>query len=227
MQIGYGQVQVSQKCKSTILGYLEAMEKVATPSSDQVYYMNYKTETVFYESYNIPVTSTKTDMMMGDKKIVMEDENMKIYGDEKNVFVVLPKVRKIYWNNSDPRLFAANNSYKKFLDIERSLLESAEVISCSSVQNQNDRITIIPAKAFTEETGLVRQILEYDKTQKRVIRVENSFNKKSKIKKQIVYYSVLDYNSKKNIKEPLTYIFDGTNLKSSFKDFEIIDNRKK
>lgn len=227
IQFGFSQKQVSKNCKSQILAYLETMEKVITPASSAVYHMNYTTETVFFDAYNIPVTSTKTDMLMSNKKIAMDDENMKVYGDEKNVFVVLPKVKKIYWNNSDPKLFTENNSYKNFLDIERSLLESAEQISCSSLNNTLDRIVIIPSTAFVKATGLMKQVLEYDKIQKRVVRVENQFNNKSKVKKQIVKYEILDYESNKKIKEPLAYIFSGSNLKPSYKNFEIIDNRKK
>ncbi|MDO6761760.1 hypothetical protein Q4566_16245 [Tamlana sp. 2_MG-2023] len=203
------------------------MEKVLTPKSDQVYHLRYTTKTEFFEKYNIPKTTTKTDMLLSENKIVMDDEHMKLYGDDKNMFVVLPKVSKIYWNNSDPRLFSDSNSYKKFLDIERSLLKSSENISCSSLQKGKDRIVIIPGKEFVKATGLIKQTLVYDHLQKRVTSVENRFNAKSKVKKQLVNYDVLNYNSSKKIKEPLTYIFKGTDLMSTYEGFEIIDNRQK
>lgn len=226
VQLGNAQSEPVANCKEKILQYLDSMEKVLTPTSDQVYHMRYTTKTEFFETYKIPMTTTKTNMLLSQKKIVMDDENMKIYGDDKNMFVVLPKVNKIYWNNSDPRLFTDNNSYKKFLEIERSLLKSASNLSCSSAKGI-DRIVIIPGKEFEKGTGLIKQILQYDQAQKRVISVENRFNTKSKVKKQLVNYEVLNYNSTKKIKEPLEYIFNGTNLMAAYKGFEIIDNRKK
>ncbi|WAC02741.1 hypothetical protein N7U66_03455 [Lacinutrix neustonica] len=125
MEFGNAQNETDVNCKNKILEYLDGMEKVSTPKSSQVYHMRYTTKTEFFESYNIPTTTTYTDMLMSEKQIVMDDENMKVYGNDKNMFVVLPKVGKIYWNNSDPRLFTENNSYNKFLEIERLLLKSS------------------------------------------------------------------------------------------------------
>jgi len=219
------QAQTSKECRAVIETYLNDMEKVATPKAGQVYHMRYSTQTVFFENYNIPKTNTQTDMMISHQKIAMNDESMKVYGDEKDMFVVLPKVQKIYWNNSDPKVFAQTNSYQKFLEVERNLLKSARNVSCSSDGNIT-RIVIVPGQDFEKNMGLIKQLIDFDTTQKRVVRVENRFNKKSKIKTQVVSYDILDYKSKKNIKEPSSYIFKGANLIPAYRNFEIVDNRK-
>jgi hypothetical protein len=223
---GYTQNDTSSKCRDKILEYLDGMEEVISPKKNQVYYMRYSTNTTFFKKYNLPVSSTKSEMIISEYKIFMDDENMKIYGDDTEMFVVLPKVNKIYWNDSDPRLFTDNNAQSKFLEIERMLLKSINTINCVA-NGSKQNITIIPNKDFEKKSGLILQVLEYDINQKRITKVENRFNEKSKIKKQIVNYEAIDYKSSKKIKKPLEYIFNGTELKGAYKNFEIIDNRKK
>ncbi len=225
LHFGYTQNDTSSMCKSQIISYLDGMEEIISPKKDQVYYIKYSTNTVFFEEYKVPTSSTTTEMLISGNKIMMDDENMKIYGNEEEMFVVLPKVNTIYWNDSDPRLFSENNSQKKFLDIERSLLESSNSITCYTIEN-TQKITIFPNKDFEKKTGLLKQVLVYDLKSKRVISVENRFNKKSKIKKQVVHYHAIEYNSDTKIKEPLKYIFNGTELKPAYRNFEIINNRK-
>ncbi|GAA4272078.1 hypothetical protein GCM10022258_13720 [Aquimarina gracilis] len=222
---GFAQNETSNTCKGKIISYLDDMEKILSPKNNQVYYMKYSTNTVFFEEYKVPTSSTTTEMLISGDKVMMNDENMKIYGNQEEMFVVLPKANIIYWNDSDPRLFSDNNSQKKFLDIERSLLKSSSSITCDTKENQQE-IIIFPNKDFEKKTGLLKQVLVYDLESKRVISVENRFNKKSKIKKQVVYYEVVDYNSNNKIKEPLNYVFNGTELKPAYKNFEIINNRK-
>ncbi|MBG6130612.1 hypothetical protein IWQ47_002088 [Aquimarina sp. EL_43] len=222
---GYAQNETSNKCRDRILEYLDGMQEVISPKKGQVYYMKYSTNTTFFKKHNLPVSSTKSEMLISEYKIFMDDENMKIYGDDKEMFVVLPKIGKIYWNDSDPRLFTDNNAQQKFLEIERTLLKSIGTIDCVTNGNKQ-KITIVPNKDFEKKSGLIRQVLEYDVNQKRVTKVENRFNEKSKIKKQMVHYEIIDYKSSKKIKKPLEYIFNGTELKGVYKNFEIIDNRK-
>ncbi len=225
IHFGYSQTNEINDCKNDILGYFDTMEKVLSPKGNKVYYMKYNTSTDFQESQNTPSSSSYTEMLIAENKILLDDENMKVFGDDKDVFVVLPKVGKIYWNNSDPRLFAESNSQKKFLEIERALLASAVQINCV-VKNGLQHITIIPNDEFEKKSGLKRQLLEYDLNSKRVVRVENLFNTNSRIKKQVVIYEIIDYKSTKKIKQPLEYIFRGTELNVAYKNFEIIDNRK-
>lgn len=222
---GYSQSETDNGCKDLIVNYLNSMQKVLSPKKNQVYYMKYSTNTVFFEERKIPASLTNTEMLISESKIMMDDASMRIYGDDKEMFVVLPKVGMIYWNDSDPRLFSDNNAQKKFLDIERELLKFSNSITCDTKGNIQ-RIAITPNKDFEQKTGLKIQVLEYDIKSKRVIKVENRFNKKSKIKKQVVQYHIIEYNSTKKVKEPLSYIFNGTELKAAYKNFEIIDNRK-
>lgn len=225
IHFGNAQNEPVNTCQTKILTYLDGMEKIATPQKEQVYYMKFTTKVAFHDSRNFPDTSTQTEVLTSQKKIAMVDPNMQVYGDDKEMFVILPKVRKIYWNASDPRLFAENNTYKKFLDIERAVLKTAKNVHCTE-KEKVDHIVIIPGKEIENKTGLIKQILTYDRKTKTVTTVENSFNTNNKIKTQVVHYQVIDYKSTKNIKEALKYVFTGTQVKPAFKDFKIIDNRK-
>ncbi|MBP2832842.1 hypothetical protein J8281_11655 [Aquimarina sp. U1-2] len=222
--LGYAQNE-KNNCKNDILAYLDSMERMLSPKENQVYYMKYSTKTDFHDSQNIPSSATTSEMLLSENKILLDDENMKIFGDNTDVFVVLPKIGKIYWNNSDPRLFLESNSQKKFLEIERTLLSTAIQINCST-KKETQYISIVPSEGFKTKSGLKRQVLKYNLASKQIISVENLFTDKSKIKKQVVLYEVIDYKSNKRVKKPLEYIFDRTALKVAYKNFEIIDNRK-
>ena len=222
---GHAQNDTSSKCVDKILKYLDGIQEVISPKKDEVYYMKYTTNTTFFKKYNLPASDTSSEMLISKYKVLMDDKNMKIYGDDKQMFVVIPKVGKIYWNDSDPRLFTDNNAQTKFLEIERTLLKSLKTIDCIT-NGSIQKITIIPNKDFEKKSGLIQQVLEYDIKLDRVTRVENKFNEKSKIKKQIVNYEIIDFKSSKKMKEPLEYIFKGTELRAAYKNFEIIDNRK-
>ncbi len=212
------------KCVEYITSYLDAMEGVLTPKANQVYHLKYTTTVTFHDT-NTPVVKTDTEILISDKKVMLDDHNMKIYGNEETMFIVLPEVKKIYWNNSDPKLFAENSAQKKFLDVERSLLKTAVNISCRQ-QDKLEVISIIPSMAFKKKSGLVKQNIKYDNDLERIISVENLYNNNSVMKRQIVNYTIVNYKSSKKIQKPSEYIFSKASLKPKFKRFNIIDNRK-
>ncbi len=213
------------ECKNKILSYLEKMEKMNKPESGKVYYVRYRMHTEFSKELQISSSETVTEVMTSKNMLMMKDQNMKVFGDEENVFVVIPKIKKIYWNKSDPRIFNDANTYKKFLDIQRSLLNSAVEISCVK-QNDITIITVKPSAEFSKRTKLLQQKITYNNKSERIISVDNSYNRYNKIKNQTIVYEALDFNSSKKIASPITALFRAKELKPAYKGFEIIDNRE-
>jgi hypothetical protein len=212
-------------CKELLLAYLDKMEAINTPEKGEVYHVKYQMKTVFNESLGVDSEIANTEVFTTANKIALYDKNMSVFGDEENVFVVLPEHKKIYWNNSDPRIFNDANRYKKFLEIQRNLLNSAKTISC--VDNDEEvLITVIPHDEFSKKTKLSHQKITYSTKEKRIVKVENLYSTTSKIKNQTITYLVLDFNSTINIDAPTTVLFSGNQLKSRYKGFEIIDNRQ-
>jgi len=217
----FSQQKIGNKCENILLEYLNSMEVVKSPTKNQVYHIHYTTNTIFFQGKGLPNVSTETDILIGENKIVIEDNNMKVYGDDKHMFVVLPKAKTIYWNKSDVTVYEQSNSHQKFLDVERVLLKTSKDIKCLS----NNNVSVIPSDEFKKNIGLIEQNIKLDLNKKRVSSVENIYNSKSKIKRQVVDYAVVNYNSSKKIKKSTDYIFNGTSLLSVYEGYEIVDNR--
>ncbi|SNZ01683.1 hypothetical protein SAMN06265377_3525 [Flagellimonas pacifica] len=213
-------------CKEKLMSYLNRMESMSAPKNGQVYHVRYSMETKFSSNSGVESKTTDTEVFTTANKIAVYDSNMSVFGDEKDIFVVLPEHGKIYWNNSDPRIFNDINTYRKFLEIQRTLLDSAETVDCVHKDNGLTLITVIPNADFAKRTKLVQQKITYDPKKDKIVSVENGYNGQSKIKKQRITYEKMDFDSPKEIISPVAALFKGHQLKPAYKGFEIIDNRK-
>tara|TARA_R110000765_G_scaffold421845_1_gene528375 strand:- start:555 stop:1292 length:738 start_codon:yes stop_codon:yes gene_type:complete len=213
-------------CSELILEYLARMESLAVPKVNKVYYIKYKIKTEFSKVLNTPNSETTTEVLTSKEKIMVIDKNMEVFGDDKNVFVVIPRNQKIFWNESDPIIYDNTNSYKRFVEIQKVVLESASNIKCSS-DNGITVITVTPGKEFSSKSNVILQTITYDNKLKKVLKVSSIYNDKSRIKKQTMVYEVLDFDSSKKIVAPITALFKDNQLKDKYKGFEIIDNRQK
>ena len=97
--------------------------------------------------------------------------------------------------------------------------------SCNDTESKTV-IKVVPSKDFSLKTMLVSQIITYDNKQNRIVKVNNVYNQKSKIRNQSITYEILDFKSSKKIISPITALFKGKELKTAYKGFEIIDNRQ-
>jgi len=99
-------------------------------------------------------------------------------------------------------------------------------MECSLADEDQMIITVEPNVEFAKRANLVLQKITYDTKEHRVLKVENLYDGKSKIKRQVITYYVLDFDSAKKINPPIAELFKGNSLKPLYRDFEIIDNRK-
>lgn len=212
-------------CKEKLLGYLKKMEAINTPKEGEIYHVIYRMNTQYSKELGINSSETITEVVTGKNKLMLNDKSMQVFGDDKNVFVVIPEQKKIYWNDSDPRIFDDSNTFKKFLDIQKNLLNSAINIQCVE-RDGKTFITVIPNDKFKKTTKLLQQNIIFDNKLERITEVNIIYNKFSKIKTQSVVYEILDFKSSKKIIPPITALFKGNELRTTYKGFEIIDNRQ-
>lgn len=210
-----------------LMGYVDRMESMGAPKKGKVYHLKYQMTTIFNEKNGTHSEVADVEVFTSHDKIAVYDKKMNVFGDDENIFVILPDVKKIYWNNSDPKIFDEVATYGKFLDIQRALLNSASNITCSEKEGGLMSITIAPSSDFTKRTGLKHQKITYSLKEDRIIKVENEFKSYSRIKNQIMTYQKLDFDSSEKIVSPIEALFNGNKLKSVYNGFEIIDNRKK
>lgn len=223
---GIGQTSSQDNaCEEVILEYLLRMEQMTAPKTGEVYHVKYNMKTQFAKQLGVSSTEASTDVYSGKNQLAIYDQKMQVFGDDTTIFVVVPEHRKIYWNDSDPRIFNDANAYKKFLDIQKALLNSAIQLSCHDKNNQT-LIKIIPDEDFAKKTKLISQQITYDKKAARIVKVDNTYNQMSKIAHQSITYEILNFKSSKKITDPIAALFDGKELKAEYKGFEIIDNRQ-
>ncbi|MBR9855902.1 MAG: hypothetical protein GYB37_15230 [Algicola sp.] len=202
------------------------MESLSSLKKDKVYHLKYSMESTFNGNSGVKSEVTEVEVFSSLGKMAIYDQRMNVFGDEENIFVVLPDIKKIYWNNSDPKIFNETDTYKKFLEIQLALLSSAKDISCSESENGLIMITIIPDSNFTKQTGLQIQQVTYSLKQDRIMQVENKYNGTRGIINQKMIYKKMDFDSPHNIISPIRALFKNNELKPIYKGFEIIDNRK-
>lgn len=213
-------------CKEVLFDYLDRMETIMKPEGSKTYHMEYTMNVEFKDAMNMPKSTTKAEVLVSKDRIMMKDQNFSLYGDRNHVFVVVPQTNTIFWDNSDPKIFEENNSYKTFLDIERKLLNTATSVLCKPSDGNKENIQVIPNEDFTKKTNLISQTITYSTTLKRIYSVNNYYNNKSNIKQQSITYDIVDFNSANKVPDPLDVLFKGKKLKDEFKGYEIVDNRK-
>lgn len=212
------------ECKDVLYSYFDFLKSMNKNREGKVYYAEYTTWNEFNESSAYPKVKTVTKVFSSLNRIMLDDDYMKIYGDSLDVFVVLPKLKRIYLNNSDPSMFRENTSYEDLINVEEVLLKTTNDIVCS----ENDGIkefTILPGKKFKDKTKLKKQNITYSEKENRILKIDNSYTKLHKIKRQVIEYNILEFDSKRKMKSPKSYLYNGNSLKKEFKSFEIIDNR--
>lgn len=213
-------------CLESMIGYLDSMNTIPLPNNGKVYYLQYNTSIKYNKKENIPDISTTTDIIMGENKQVVEDKNMKVYADDKNVFVVIPLKKIIYWNSSDPKIFSKNIAFSEFIDLEKKMLQNANV-TCTQGSNKI-YIEIVPDDKFKRYLSLKKQKVIYDLSSKRIESVTNYFNENNSISEQTIFYEIIDYDSAIKIKDAsVNYIFASGSLRKAYQDYTIIDNRTK
>ena len=210
-------------CKAILMEYMKVLESLSTPKNGQVAYLKFTTEVGQKNDKTVKSTS---EVISSNQKVVVKGNNMQTYADTKNVFVVVPRVKSIYWNDSSKEIFKKSKLPGNYFNLERQLINSAESITCNSL-GSTITIRIVTNAEFRKKTKIKNQKVVYDTQKKQVISVKNNFMDSAKYKYQLITYSDMDFNSKMNIREAYKYIFKGSQLLSDFKNYQIIDNRKK
>ncbi len=218
---------ITPVCKERLLTYLNKMEAVGSPIKGQVYHVKYRMKTTYNQGTGLDSEVADVEVFTTEGKMAVYDRKMSVFGDESNIFVVLPIHKRIYLNNSDPRIFNDVNTYKKFLEIQRALLNSAKSIDCVQQEDGLMLITVVPDSDFAMSTKLLHQKITYDVQMERIVKVDNIYNGRHKVKSQTITYHKLDFDSPKKIISPIEALFNENELKSVYRGFEIIDNRKK
>lgn len=213
-----------EECKNVLYTYFAFLKEKNKNRTGKTYYSEYTTWNKFNKNEEFPDVKTTTKVFSSFGKMMLENDNIKIYADTTIVFVVLPQLKQIYLDYPDPRMFIKNETYNDLIKVEEVLLKSTNEIVCSD-SNGMTEFTIIPSNSFKGKTHLKKQHIIYNNKENRIFKIDNSYTELHKLKRQIVQYDVLEFNSKRSMKSPKYYVFNGNTLKPKFSKFEIIDNR--
>jgi len=210
-------------CKGILLDYMTVLESLSAPKKGQVAYLKFETE---IKQKDNKIVKSSSEIISSKDRLVIKGNNMQTYADIKNVFVVVPRVKSIYWNSSSKQIFEKSSLKNNYFNLEKKLIDSAENISCNS-QGNTITIRIIANSNFRKETKIKSQEVIYNVEKKQVKSVKNNFVESAKYRYQEINYTDMTFNSKKVIKEASRYIFKGNQLFANFKNYQVIDNRKK
>lgn len=216
--------KISNDCKRIVEIYLDQLTLKEEERGEKAYYVEYTTTTQFSTSSGMKPTTAFTRILASNQGLMMIDENMELYGDCDNLFVVLPKLKRIFLNDADPLLYQKNNSYADQLKIQNILMDSAMEVQCQEEESEV-QIKITPGKSFSNSFHLIEQRLIYNQESQSVVQVSNSYNSQSDISSQIINYQTIDYNSSREIPDPVSVLFSNSRLKAKYASFQIVDNR--
>lgn len=218
--------QKSDECKRKLIEYVDFMEsKFKDKNNKDTYHVKYSVKTHFSPELRMKPSDNITEVISAKNRLIVISDKLELYADSKNIFVVIPSNKKVYWNSYDPEVFSKMDNYKRILDVQKVLWNSAKSIDCT-MNGTNEFIMVVkPSEKFSKSIKLNKQVILFDRKKNVVKNVTNMFQIDNRIRKQKVEYLILNYTSNKKIQSSKSYIFEGGKLKNQYKGYSIIDNR--
>jgi hypothetical protein len=124
-------------------------------AGSKVYFLDYSVKSVTKDSLKDGIKASFIRMWMDSKKMEVQSDDMQVYQDEKNAFVVIPSRKMILRNDPDRR----ENKAKSGLisKAQDTLFALSKVLSCGMIGNTSFKQVVLEVN----ESG--RQLLKISK----------------------------------------------------------------
>jgi hypothetical protein len=218
-----------EDCKNLLTHHLDKTHNITNPVKDITYFLEIS---ITYKAN--PLINGTTDVKMKNRMYLTSEQSiylsdqMNVYQDNSEIFVVVHSQKKIIRSKSvktNQEAFTKNLSL-----VQRGLLDSAASCTCSSKTMNGRQYSVLNVKtkdSFRENTNVVNLVFNFDEEGELASQIVNFTSKADYIFYELVYESLdLDYKQWKP-KSLTNYIFDQKGaLLPEFNGFTLIDNRQ-
>lgn len=216
----------AQNYKEMVWNAMKELNELKKPSKNNRYHFKYKVRSV---PRNNPQKAlmARVETIVAADRIVIKSDKGDYYQDPKNAFTIVKDAKKVVWNNS-PQDAWSKQDFSGFNNLKKAFFDGA---TYSRVRRQGEPEGIVLLKMLPElevrKKGLVDYLMiEIDTKANRVTRLLTMYNQASPQKLTEYIYEKMDLKSNAYIaKRAIDYVMTNNQLKSSYRNYELIDLR--
>ncbi len=221
--------QQRSDCMARVQSYYDAFAKIGNPKGKKVYHFKLIMDNAIKGDNGVKHNKANVSIFIGERNMNYFTDDVKIYQDEEDVFMVIKKHRTIIRSKSSLET-DRDDKLKSLFSIQDSLLAHMEVIDCSEKIVDKDRLFIANLK-FEEKINKVyqvksiRMIFDDRSKQMKSVYVKYLPGQPNVFSKQQV--AKIDLNSSKRFQKRAKDIFYSSNgtIKPAYAGYKIIDKR--
>jgi hypothetical protein len=190
------------------------------PSKGQVFERSYQMETTTWDNERL---HTKVKCYQAAAAIHFLSDEISMYMDESDVFLVHHEAKSIFYSESAPNAF--NGAPDQMIAIRKAFLENAEILSAKTLADGRKYLKL--GKSAVQLPGMQIESMEYVFIpDEELVSVKVNYAKSYKVKSMVMTDAVFDIKCKRNMKKPVRdLILDGNNkVRSAFSGYTFIDN---
>jgi len=217
--------QEANRCLEQVRKYEEFYNTNDSISGDKNIYFSY---TVRATNWDNETTVSNVKLHKQGSKMHFFSEQANIYIDEKDVLVIMP-VQKVIVVNSAVKGVTDHKLGDNFYKIRKEFMDSCLVVKC---ENKTKNVKVLVLKVDPKKNKLNLMIdeitYEFDTEAKRILSVKIDYKEDYQIKQLIMNYKEFTTESSYTYASVKHSVLDKKgNLLSTFKDYELVDNRDK
>jgi len=159
----------TELCKEKLIRSFTYMKNLYADSTHL--YMHYKVKTM--QASDKSIQGDEMKVYMSDSIYVVTSSMTSYYSDNKDAFMIMPVQNKMYRLDVQA---VKNKSKEQTSLFRKEMLDSSKILSCTSLENQSEKISMKPPASFTKYTHISK--VDY------VLDATNGF-----IKECTVYYA--------------------------------------
>jgi hypothetical protein len=203
-----------------------------TTDGKTIYYMNFNIKTTLRKQSLEPSLSD-VELMVGKNQMRYLSREMVIYEDEKNSFTVIPSRETIYWGDSNIG-HNKNQREKRMTILQDTLFDLCSLEECRNVNQSKegyDRIIVLKASSEAQKLfGMNKLTFFVNSITDQIKKISIEYPDNNQVSSVEMTYNSINYNyQKNNFSRPVKSFFmdDKQELLSAYKQYQLIDNRKK
>ncbi len=219
---------VAQNYKEIVWDALEELNELEKPKGDNRYHFKYMVRTVYKNGKQKPVSASFETIVANDRIVIKSDKSA-YYQDKQYSFAVMNEGQKIIWNNS-PLNSWGKQDFSGFAKLKKAFFDAA---TYTRIERKDEPegvllLKMVPDLEVRKKGTTDYLLIEVNTRINKVTRMLIRYNEASDQKLTEYIYEKTDLKSTAYIaSKAKDYLMNSKNqLKSAYKNYELIDLRK-
>lgn len=219
-----------QDCKGLLLEYIDRISGTKLTDEKRIYYLHFKVSYNLWDTKKPQLPDLDSKIYLGKNLYFYESNLLSIYSDKKDFICVYPSQKQIICSD------AKNENNKEKMETmlsqaQKEIVVKGKLIRCAdTLINDVSTIimTILVPPGLESNYKMTKVTYYYSVNKKQLNKVIIFYSKQHTIKSQTIIYEEINFNYKETkFQRAHDLVFDrNEHLKSKYKTYSIIDNRK-